>query len=82
MFILSSEEVGQGKSDPAVYLYAAKRLGADPSEIAVYEDSLTALKTAKKAGFYTVAVYDQSAAQDWEKARELADAAVSDWRDM
>ena len=56
--IMSCEEVGCGKDYPEPFLEAARRMGARPSEIAVFEDSATALRTAKRAGFYTVAVYD------------------------
>ena len=79
-FILSCDAVGAGKDDPAVYLTAAKRLGALPSQIAVYEDAPVALSTAKGAGFYAVAVYDDTAAVHWPKLCEIADAAISDWR--
>ena len=45
-FLLSCEEVGSGKSRPDVFLEAARRLGAQPGEIAVYEDALHAAQTA------------------------------------
>ena len=44
-FLLSCEEVGWGKDRPDVYHEAARRLGASPGEIAVYEDALGAAKT-------------------------------------
>ena len=50
-FLLSCEEVGRGKDSPAVYLEAARRLGAKPEEIAVFEDDPMALETARRAGF-------------------------------
>ncbi|MCI6486451.1 MAG: HAD family phosphatase [Clostridiales bacterium] len=78
-FLLSCEEVGSGKSRPDVFLEAARRLGAQPGEIAVYEDALHAAQTAKSAGFYTVAVYDESGRPEWEKLRALADEAITDW---
>lgn len=55
-FLLSCEEVGVGKSQPDVYFEAARRLGALPEEIAVFEDADYALETARKAGFYVVDV--------------------------
>ena len=78
-FLLSCEEVGSGKSRPDVFLEAARRLGAQPGEIAVYEDALHAAQTARKAGFYTVAVYDDSGRSEWEKLRALTDEAIADW---
>ena len=57
-------------------------MGATPSETAVYEDSPTALATAKRAGFYAVAVYDGPSADAWEKMCDTADAVVRDWRSV
>lgn len=72
-FILSCETLNTHKREPLIYLEAAKRLGGYPSEIAVYEDALYAVETAKKAGFYVVAVYDAEADRHWNKICNLAD---------
>ena len=72
-FLLSCETVGAGKNRPDVYFAAAERLGAEPEEIAVYEDALYAARTAKEAGFYVVGVYDDSASGHWDELKELAD---------
>ena len=79
-FLLSCETVGAGKNRPDVYWEAAKRLGTQPEEIAVYEDALYAAKTAKSAGFYTVAVRDDSNRPHWETLTALADELVLDWK--
>ena len=78
-FLLSCEAVGAGKNRPDVYWEAAKRLGAQPAEIAVYEDALYAANTAKQAGFYTVAVRDDSNQTHWETLTALADEVILDW---
>ena len=49
-FLLSCETVGVGKRSPLVYHESARRLNASPAEIAVYEDALYAVQTAKAAG--------------------------------
>lgn len=74
-FLLSCESVGAGKDSPAVYLEAARRLGAEPAGIAVYEDALYAIRTAKNAGFYVVGVQDPSA--DAEAVRAAADEFIN-----
>ena len=79
-FILSCEAVGKGKEEPDAYFAAATRLGATSNDTAVYEDSPTALMTAKRAGFYAVAVYDESSAGQWAETSRNADAAIFDWR--
>lgn len=78
-FLLSCEEVGVGKERPDAYWEAAQRLHSVPQGIAVYEDAFYAVNTAKKAGFYTVAVYDDSNAVSWERLSALADEVVFDW---
>ena len=79
-FLLSCETVGAGKSRPDVYWEAAKRLGAQPEEIAVYEDALYAANTAKQAGFYVIAVQDDSNQPHWGSLTALSDENISDWQ--
>ena len=79
-FLLSCETVGAGKNRPDVYWESAKRLGAKPVEIAVYEDALYAAETAKRAGFYTIAVRDDSNQPHWESLTALTDEVILDWQ--
>ena len=80
-FLLSCESVGAGKRSPMVYQESAKRLGATPAEIAVYEDALYAVQTAKDAGYFVVGVYDSSAESNWQTIAGLADEIITDWED-
>lgn len=81
-FLLSCEAVGAGKRSPLVYHKSAKRLNAVPAEIAVYEDALYAVQTAKDAGFYVVGVYDSSAAKDWQTIEKIADEIIFNWEEV
>ncbi|MDY4587884.1 MAG: HAD family phosphatase [Oscillospiraceae bacterium] len=65
--IFTCDEFGS-KSRPEIFLAA----GFPPSECAVFEDSLTAVLTAKSAGFLTAAVCDISEPQQ-ETLRSTAD---------
>ena len=71
--------MGAGKRSPLVYHEAAKKLHALPKEIAVYEDALYAVQTAKEAGYYVVAVYDDSTADHWHTIQKLADTYILNW---
>lgn len=51
------------KTSAGVFLAAAELCGARPCECVVFEDSLHAVVTAKKAGFVTAAVRDESEPQ-------------------
>ena len=80
-FLLSCETVGAGKRSPLVYHESARLLGADPAEIAVYEDALYAVKTAKEAGYYVIGVYDESASENWKTIENLADEIIMNWEE-
>lgn len=80
-FLLSCETVGAGKCSPLVYHTCAEALGATPPEIAVYEDALYAVQTAKAAGYYVVGVYDDSAAQNWQAIATHADEIILNWEE-
>ena len=80
-FLLSCETVGAGKRSPLVYHEAAKRLAAATGEIAVYEDALYAVQTAKEAGYYVVGVYDESASKNWKTIEKLADEIILNWEE-
>jgi len=81
-FLLSCETVGTGKRSPLVYHASAQRLNACPEEIAVYEDALYAVQTAKDAGYYVVGVYDDSAAKNWQSIESIADEVVINWEEI
>ncbi|MBR4592659.1 MAG: HAD family phosphatase [Elusimicrobiaceae bacterium] len=59
-FIITCDDVGTGKREPAIYEAALYLLGTQKSRTLVVEDALYALKTAKKAGFLTAGVWDAS----------------------
>lgn len=81
-FSLSCDEVGAGKDQPLAFFEAARRLHAEPGDTAVFEDSLQAAQTAKKAGFYTVGVYDENGVAYWARLSALADAHISSWNEL
>lgn len=60
------------KTSPDVFLAAADLIYAIPEETIVFENSLTAVRTAKKAGFVTAAVEDISE-RDQEALKQAAD---------
>ncbi len=70
--ILTSRSVGVGKTEPKIFLEAARLLGTEPSETAVFEDSVVAIRTANAAGFITAAVADESFAYARNEIKEIA----------
>ena len=55
-FILTAEDVTNGKPDPEVYLTAGDKLGVAPDSMLVLEDSVFGSRAAVAAGAFTVAV--------------------------
>lgn len=80
---LTAEDVTHGKPHPEIYLKAAERLGIDPGEMLVLEDSQAGTQSAAAAGAVVISVpHDHSRAHDFSVAhaiaRRLDDAVVLD----
>ena len=63
-FYVSVFDIGARKDKPDIYLNAAERLGVDPCECAVFEDSEYCARTAHDAGFFVVGVFDPTTAAE------------------
>lgn len=72
--MITCEEAGASKSDPRIFLAAAKALGKDPGDVYVFEDVIHAVRAANSAGFVTVGVYD--AASDADNAVMRAECSI------
>ena len=81
-FVSSCDEVGVGKNQPDIFYYAAKKLQAEPSEIAVYEDADFALINAKEANFYTIGVYDKSFHDKRKNIELISDVYIESFREL
>ena len=69
----SSDEIENGKPDPAIYAACCRKLGLDPGDCAVLEDSRNGALAAARAGCYTIVVpTEHSKAQDFACADYLA----------
>jgi beta-phosphoglucomutase len=54
--VVSADEVGRGKPDPAIFLEAARRLGCAPGRCVVVEDAPAGLEAARRAGMPSIGV--------------------------
>ena len=74
-FILTSEDITQGKPDPEIYRTAAQRFGVAPAEMMVLEDSQNGCRAAASAGAFAVAVPgEHSRTHDFSTASLVADS--------
>lgn len=80
-FLLSCEEVGEGKDHPTVYLEAARRMGGTPENTVIFEDILVAARTAKGAGFPLGIIYDVNSDAEQPQLKKLADCYFTRWDD-
>ena len=71
--ILTCDEVGATKANPAIFYEAVHIMKSDIPQTWVFEDGLYAIRTAKKEGFRTVGVYDETSLADQEDIKRIAD---------
>ena len=81
-FVITSDEVGGGKETPEIFLKAAERLGAVPSETAVFEDSIHAVLSAKSAGFKVIGIYDPLCPEEFAEIEENADRTIKSFKEL
>ncbi len=68
------DELGcHGKSNPTVYLEAARALGAEPERTLVFEDVATCARSAKQGGFQVVGVRDDNKQQNRDELMAASD---------
>lgn len=71
-----------GKSNPGVYLEAARRLGVPAERCAIFEDVATAARSAKETGAYVIGVYDEHKQQATDELRAVVDHFIMDYADL
>lgn len=87
--ILTCLEYNTTKSEPLIFEKAAEVCGAKADQSLVFEDALHAIRTAKKAGFKVLAVYDESNEErteppltDWERILPLCDESCMSLKEL
>lgn len=79
--IFTCGEVGVSKNEPVIFHRAAALMGTKPENTCVVEDGLYAVRTANKAGYVTIGVYDASSDHDWQDLKKEADLALENLED-
>lgn len=81
-FVLTSQEVGEGKETPKIFLQAANMLDADISKTVVFEDSSHALHSAKLGGFKTVGIFESSFPDEFDELKKEADMTIKSFKEL
>ncbi|GAA3491357.1 HAD family phosphatase [Streptomyces cremeus] len=74
--LVTADDVTHGKPDPEGYLLACRRLGVDPRQALVFEDSTAGIQAARASGAACIAVGDPgpaAAAETLAVVHDLAD---------
>ena len=69
--VFTSDLVERGKPEPDLFLLAAKKMGFEPKDCIVIEDSVAGLQAAKKAGMFSIAFVAYNKPNVVEKIKEL-----------
>ena len=80
--VYTREDVKEIKPSPEIYLRVMAELGVTAEACLVFEDSLTGIEAAKRAGIQTVAVYDPYADGEREQIDALADHRVRSYPEL
>ena len=78
--IFTCTELNTTKHEPEIFMSCAEFMGLAPENVGVFEDALFAIETAKRAGFITFGVSDESNINDRTRIKELADYYIEDFR--
>ena len=79
--IYSTYTVGASKTEPKVYDVVLNELGTEKETTWVFEDALYAAKTAKKAGYNVVGIYDKSEPEQ-EELKNLVDIYIHNYSEL
>ena len=76
-FVLTGDDVVNGKPHPEMYLSAAEKLGVQPAEMLVLEDSGNGCAAAVAAGAFAVAIpSEHTHGQDFSGAKMVVDSLL------
>lgn len=80
--VFTCSEIGSGKDQPDIYYAAALQMDTDPADTWVFEDAYHAIRTAKKAGFKTVGIYDKASDRNLAQIWNTADIYLPEFKDF
>jgi beta-phosphoglucomutase len=77
--IMTSEDFSESKPSPDCYLKSMKKLGLEPENCVVFEDSINGLKSGKAAKMKVVGL---STTNSVDTIQELSDYIISDYNNF
>ncbi len=80
--IITGDETVRGKPFPDIFLKAINKMGTQPTDAIVIEDTLNGVLAAKNAGIKVCAVYDKHSQKKLETIKEISDWFVYDFYEL
>ena len=80
--VWSCDDFGTTKSDPNIYVLAARALGKEVGDVTFIDDNINAVKTAMKAGMRAFGIYDESGADFESELKAIADGYLYKMSDL
>lgn len=80
--VVSVDDVGRSKREPAVYDRAREALGTSRAQTWGFEDALYAVRTLRGAGYHTMGVYDCDLSATWDELQAEAEHAIRSFEDI
>lgn len=75
-------EAGEGKNSTRVFLLAAEKANVTPGRCIVFEDVLSAAKSAKKAGMLVCGVFDERGIAYRKEMQKLCDYYINSFSEL
>lgn len=80
--VYSTDDFGTGKHNPGIYIALCQLHGFTANQVTFFDDNLSALTAAKRAGMEVIGVSDPSEAEDEEAIRAAADGFITGFEEL
>ncbi len=80
--VWSCDDFSTTKSDPQIYIEAAKKIGVAVDDVIFLDDNYNADKTAKTAGMKVYGVFDKSSEEFVQEMKDLTDKYIYNFEEL
>ncbi len=80
-FIVTIDDYPKGKASPEIFQGIAERFGCNVTDMALFEDALYSMKTAKELGIYVIAKQDRFSLSKRKEIIKTADVYLENYFD-
>ena len=80
--VWSCNDFEMNKSNPQIYVEAAKKIGTSVENVIFLDDNYNADKTAKSAGMQVYGVYDDSSKEYVDDIKSITDKYIYDFKEL